>query len=120
MGVARPPARFGRSGRPAPLGAPGGRRGRTGGRSREGPVRVVIAGAGIGGLTTALALHRAGVEAEVFEQSAEVRELGVGVNLQPPSVRELASLGLLPALARIGVRPRRLIYLTRRGQPVWD
>lgn len=83
-------------------------------------MKVMIAGAGIGGLTTALALHQAGIVAEVFEQASEVRELGVGVNLQPHSVKELASLGLLPALDRLGIRARRLVYLTRHGQTVWD
>jgi 2-polyprenyl-6-methoxyphenol hydroxylase-like FAD-dependent oxidoreductase len=83
-------------------------------------MRTVIAGAGIGGLTTALALHQAGIEAEVFEQASEVRELGVGINVLPHAVKELAALGLLPALDRAGIRARRLIYMTRRGQTVWD
>jgi len=81
---------------------------------------IVIAGAGIGGLTMALALHRAGIEAEVFEQASEVRELGVGINMQPHSIKELTALGLLPALDRAGIRSRRQIYMTRRGQTVWD
>ena len=42
-------------------------------------MRVVIAGASIGGLTAALALHQGGIEAAVFEQASEVRELGVGI-----------------------------------------
>jgi len=83
-------------------------------------MKVVVAGAGIGGLTAALALHQAGIEAEVFEQASEVRELGVGINMQPHAIRELAGLGLLPALDRIGIRCRRMVYLTRRGQTVWD
>jgi 2-polyprenyl-6-methoxyphenol hydroxylase-like FAD-dependent oxidoreductase len=83
-------------------------------------MRIVIAGAGIGGLTTALALHRAGIEAEIYEQASEVRELGVGINMLPHAVKELAALGLLPELDRVGIRTRRLLYMTRRGQPVWD
>ena len=58
------------------------------------------------------ALHEVGIEAEVFEQASEVRELGVGINLQPHSVHELVALGLLPALDRVGLRMRRLIYMT--------
>jgi 5-methylphenazine-1-carboxylate 1-monooxygenase len=83
-------------------------------------MQVLIAGAGIGGLTAALALRRAGITAELFEQAHEIRELGVGINLLPHAVKELAGLGLLPALARAGVRTRRLILMNRFGQPVWE
>jgi 2-polyprenyl-6-methoxyphenol hydroxylase-like FAD-dependent oxidoreductase len=83
-------------------------------------MKAIIAGGGIGGLTTALALHRAGIEVDVFEQASEVRELGVGINMLPHAVKELASLGLLPALDRAGIRARRLLLMTRRGQVVWD
>jgi 5-methylphenazine-1-carboxylate 1-monooxygenase len=86
----------------------------------ETAMNIVIAGAGIGGLTTALALHQIGVDAEVYEQASEVRELGVGINMLPHAVKELAALGLLPALDRVGIRTRRLVYMTRRGQSVWD
>ena len=83
-------------------------------------MRVVIAGAGIGGLTAALALHQVGIEAEVFEQASEVRELGVGINMLPHAVKELAALGLLAELDRVGIRTRRLLYMTQRRQVVWD
>ncbi len=62
--------------------------------------------AGIAGLVTALALVRAGIEVEIFEQSQELRELGVGINLLPHAVKELAALGLLTALDKAGIRTR--------------
>lgn len=65
-------------------------------------------------------LVRAGIEAEIFEQASEVRELGVGVNMLPHTVKELAALGLLSALDRVGIRARRLLLMTRHGQTVWD
>ena len=80
---------------------------------------VLIAGAGIGGLATALMLHKRGVEAQVFEQSASVREAGVGINTLPHSIAELAELGLLERLDAVGLRTRELRYLTRSGQEVW-
>ena len=83
-------------------------------------MKAIVAGAGIGGLTAALALHRRGIEAELFEQAADVRELGVGISMLPHAVTELAALGLLPALDRVGIRARRQIYMTRLGQTVWD
>jgi 5-methylphenazine-1-carboxylate 1-monooxygenase len=81
-------------------------------------MNIVIAGAGIGGLTAALALHQNGIEVELFEQSSEVRELGVGINMLPHAVKELAALGLLPDLDRVGIRNQRLILMTSRGQTV--
>jgi 5-methylphenazine-1-carboxylate 1-monooxygenase len=55
---------------------------------------VIIAGGGIGGLTTALTLHQIGVPCVVFEAVREMRPLGVGINLQPNAVRELFDLGI--------------------------
>jgi 2-polyprenyl-6-methoxyphenol hydroxylase-like FAD-dependent oxidoreductase len=55
---------------------------------------VLVAGGGIGGLGAALCLHRAGHEVTVFETVSEPRELGVGINLLPHSVRVLHDLGL--------------------------
>ena len=82
--------------------------------------RVLIAGGGIGGLAAALSLHAQGIDCAVFEQSASIRELGVGINTLPHAIRELAGLGLLPALDRAGVRTRTLIYANRFGQTVWS
>ena len=50
-------------------------------------MRVLVAGGGIGGLTTALSLHAAGIDAVVYEAAPAMRELGVGINLLPHAVR---------------------------------
>jgi 2-polyprenyl-6-methoxyphenol hydroxylase-like FAD-dependent oxidoreductase len=81
---------------------------------------VVVVGAGIGGLVTALSLHRAGRAVEVYEAVDEVRALGVGINLLPHAVRELDALGLLDALIAQSVQPATLAYFTKRGQQIWD
>jgi 2-polyprenyl-6-methoxyphenol hydroxylase-like FAD-dependent oxidoreductase len=82
-------------------------------------MKALIAGGGIGGLTTALFLHRAGIEVEIFERADEIRELGVGINMLPHAVKELAELGLLADLDAQGIRTRELVYANRLGQVVW-
>ena len=80
---------------------------------------VLIAGAGVGGLTLALMLHARGIKSVVFEQASEVREVGVGINTLPHAIKELAGLGLLPALDAVAIRTKELIYINRLGQEVW-
>ncbi|MCX7362295.1 MAG: flavin-dependent oxidoreductase [Alphaproteobacteria bacterium] len=82
-------------------------------------MKIVIAGAGIGGLTAAMCLARAGFEVEVFEAVSELRPLGVGINIQAGAVRILSGLGLEPALAATGIETRELRYANRHGQTIW-
>jgi 2-polyprenyl-6-methoxyphenol hydroxylase-like FAD-dependent oxidoreductase len=81
-------------------------------------MKIIIVGAGIGGLTTALRLHHAGIDCEVYEQSDEIRELGVGINLLPHAVKELTALGLLERLDAIGIRTHELYYTHRLGHEI--
>ncbi|MFC4120569.1 flavin-dependent oxidoreductase [Nonomuraea zeae] len=84
-------------------------------------MRIVIAGAGIGGLTAALSLHAAGFEdVTVHEAAREILPLGVGINLLPHAVRELTELGLADRLAEIGVATAELAYFNRYGTPIWS
>ncbi|HEY3847222.1 MAG TPA: FAD-dependent monooxygenase [Acetobacteraceae bacterium] len=69
-------------------------------------LRIGIIGAGIGGLTAAVALHQAGFAADVYEQAPELTEVGGGINLGPNAVRVLRRFGLGPTLDRDGVRPQ--------------
>ncbi len=80
---------------------------------------VLIAGAGVGGLTLALMLHKRGIKSVVFEQAHEIRELGVGINTLPHAIKELAQLDLLQALDDVAIRTKELIYINRLGQVVW-
>jgi salicylate hydroxylase len=57
-------------------------------------VRVLIAGAGIGGLTAALALLEHGIEVEVYEQAAELKEVGAGLQLSANGTRVFYALGV--------------------------
>jgi 2-polyprenyl-6-methoxyphenol hydroxylase-like FAD-dependent oxidoreductase len=81
---------------------------------------VLIAGGGIGGLTLALSLHQIGVPAKVFESVAELKPLGVGINVLPHAVRELIELGLHERLDAAGVATRELAYFSKRGRPIWS
>jgi salicylate hydroxylase len=73
-------------------------------------LRIAIIGAGIGGLTLALALRQRGVAAEVFEQASELTEIGAAVGLAANATRELRRLGVLDAIAAFSTEPTELIY----------
>ena len=66
------------------------------------PVRVVVVGGGIGGLSAALALRAAGAEVTVYEQAAELGEVGAGVGLYPNSMRILHRLGVADSIISHG------------------
>lgn len=82
-------------------------------------MKIAIIGGGIGGLTTALKLHRAGISCCIYESVEELRELGVGINLLPHAVRELIELGLLDELREIAVETAQLCYYNKFGQLIW-
>jgi len=65
--------------------------------------QILIAGAGIGGLTAALALLQKGFNVMVFEQAKALGEIGAGVQLGPNGVRVLYALGLKEEVDRLGV-----------------
>ncbi|TPG92170.1 FAD-binding protein [Pseudomonas caspiana] len=77
-------------------------------------LNIAIAGAGIGGLTAAIALHRAGHNVTVFEQSKAFLRVGADINLTPNAVRALDGLGVGPAVRIPAARP------THRISRLWD
>ena len=81
---------------------------------------IVIVGAGIGGLTLGLALHAAKIPCRIYESAAEIRPIGVGINLLPHATRELAALGLESALARISIETKDATFFNRFGQLIYQ
>ena len=80
---------------------------------------VLISGAGIGGLSLALSLHQVGIACQIFEAVPQIKPLGVGINLQPHAVRELAELGLLAELDQIALRTKEVVYASAQGGKIW-
>ena len=68
--------------------------------------RVTVVGGGIGGLSAALHLLRAGFDAHVYEQAPRITEIGAGIQISPNASRLLIRLGLKPALDAAGVFPK--------------
>jgi 2-polyprenyl-6-methoxyphenol hydroxylase-like FAD-dependent oxidoreductase len=82
-------------------------------------MRVIVAGAGIGGLSAALSLHAAGIDATVIDAAAWLRPLGVGINLMPHAVRELTELGLGGELEATGIPTAEMVHFDRHGNRIW-
>ncbi len=82
-------------------------------------MRVIVAGAGIGGLSAALSLHAAGIDAIVIDSAASLRPLGVGINLMPHAVRELTELGLGGELEATGIPTAEMVHFDRHGNRIW-
>jgi 5-methylphenazine-1-carboxylate 1-monooxygenase len=82
--------------------------------------KIIIVGAGIGGLTTALCLHAKGFDVHVYESAKEIKPLGVGINLLPHAVRVLTNLGLQDHLNKVAVATSELVYYNKFGQKIWQ
>src|SRR5262249_40400230 len=83
-------------------------------------VRVLVIGGGICGLSTALALHAAGIDVRVYESVPKMGAVGVGINIQPNAVRELIELGLGEALEEGAGATRELAFYSKHGQRIWS
>lgn len=77
-------------------------------------MRVAIIGGGIGGLSAALQLLKAGLDVHVYEQAPRITEIGAGIQISPNASRLLHRLGLGPVMEAAGVRPRAV------HQKRWD
>nr|WSZ18786.1 FAD-dependent monooxygenase [Streptomyces canus] len=75
-------------------------------------MRAIVVGAGIGGLTAALSLRRAGHEVTLVEQSRRLTEIGAGIQLAPNATRVLRRLDLLDAVAEQSARPAHVSFRT--------
>jgi 2-polyprenyl-6-methoxyphenol hydroxylase-like FAD-dependent oxidoreductase len=83
-------------------------------------MEVLIIGAGIGGLTLGLMLHRAGIACRIYEATSELKAVGVGINILPHASRELCGLGLEDALAKVAVTTREYCFYNRYGQFIYS
>lgn len=68
-------------------------------------MHIAIVGAGLGGLVAAIALHRAGFQATIFEQARAFGEVGAGIQVGPNAVKVLRALDLEQGLERFGAMP---------------
>lgn len=75
-------------------------------------IRIVIIGAGIGGLTAACALRLKGFSVELYERAAELGEVGAGLQLAPNAVKVLRGLGLEKALRPLAFEPTNIVSLS--------
>src|SRR3954470_15039378 len=80
--------------------------------------KILIVGAGIGGLTVAIALRQAGFEVEVFERAAELKEIGAGISLSPNAMRVLKHLGIMEQVVDRGTVIETAVSYTCGGEVI--
>ncbi|HEX5850780.1 MAG TPA: FAD-dependent monooxygenase [Rubrobacter sp.] len=83
-------------------------------------MRSMIVGAGIGGLTAAIALRRAGIDATVFERAEEIKEVGAGILLAANAVAALGEIGLSDDVGRLGTPASAGRVFTCRGKTLTE
>ncbi|MDB5974992.1 MAG: 3-hydroxybenzoate-6-hydroxylase [Nevskia sp.] len=72
---------------------------------------ILIAGAGIGGLSAAIALAREGFDVKVFERASEIREVGAGLQVGPNGIRAFEKLGVAQEIREIAFRPEAIVLM---------
>jgi FAD-dependent urate hydroxylase len=83
-------------------------------------LKVVIVGAGMGGLTAGIALHQAGYAVEIYDRVSELRPAGAGISLWSNGVKVLNRLGLSKEMAGIGGKMERMQYYSQTGELLTD
>ncbi|HVS73699.1 MAG TPA: FAD-dependent monooxygenase [Phycisphaerae bacterium] len=84
------------------------------------PLRILILGAGIGGLSAAIALRKIGFSPTLFEQAPELREAGAGVGIWSNAMASLEQLGVAPILRNSSLPLRRLAGANAAGKTITD
>jgi 2-polyprenyl-6-methoxyphenol hydroxylase-like FAD-dependent oxidoreductase len=80
---------------------------------------IAIAGAGPGGLMTALRLHQQGLRPLLYEAVAELKPLGVGIDVKVYATKELDELGLLEEFREISIDARESLFFNNHGQEIY-
>lgn len=83
-------------------------------------LKAIVIGAGIGGLTTGIALSQAGYEVEIYDRVAEVRPVGAGISLWSNGVKVLNRLGLGQEISTIGGQMNLMQYRRKTGELLND
>ncbi len=86
--------------------------------NRDRTLRVAVVGAGIGGLSAAIALRAEGIDAVVYEQASELKALGAGVSIATNGSRILTRLGLGEQLRAVAGRFSQYAFRTWQGDPI--
>ncbi len=89
-------------------------------RTGPGRLNAGIIGGGIGGVAAAVALHRAGIDATVYERAQELREVGAGMMLWPNATRVLKEMGLLEKVAALSGPNERFLVRSSAGATLMD
>jgi len=83
--------------------------------------KIIIVGAGIGGITSAIACHRRGMEVVLLEQASALKEVGAGIQISPNAVKVLRKLDLLDDVAKRAFRPVSIeARMGESGRPIFD
>lgn len=83
-------------------------------------LKAIVIGAGMGGLTAAIAMKQVGYEVEIYDRVSELRPAGAGISLWSNGVKVLNRLGLGAKLADIGGRMQRMSYVNKIGKVLND